>query len=220
MSHTKTISKTKRELKNERVQVINKYLDGNLLRFLRRHYKQYHYKMVFSKYIKPWRKNNPDLVRLIETCLKDRNGLVWPKHVSDVVNIMRTLEKHYGYEINLKSCKIALMIDDLFEVDICEYHREHVQKSLLNDAFQLRNITRDQALKEQKAMGFVKAINFEDHDWRFAHLQSNIDNRYIYPYNFVHDLIYNVGSKNIIYQIGMSLAGVPGFTRINIPKKA
>lgn len=220
ISHTKQIPKTRKEIKMERVEVINQYFDGNLLRFLRRHNKQYVYQRVYTRYIKPWRKDKPELVELLHAVLKDRNGLVWPKHVKDVVNIMRTLELHYGFKLNKKCCKVALMIDDLFEVDIYDYHREHKQTLLVQDKFIVKNLTREQALKEQKAMGFIKSIKYEDHDWRFAHLQSNIDPRLIYPYNFVHDLIYNVGSKNIIYQVGMSLAGVQGFTRINIPKKS
>lgn len=218
ISHTKTIPKTKKEIKGERVKVINKYMDGNLLRFLRKHYKDYQYELIYSVYIKRWKKKEPKLYNLLYQVLKDRNGLVWPKHVKNVVNIMRTFNTHYGMKMNIHTCKVALMVDDLFDIDIYKYHSEHKQRLLVKDVYTLKNLTREEALKEQKAQGFINSIDFEDYDPKFAHLVSNIDNKLVYPYNFSHDILYKTGTKNIIYQIGMELAGVPGFTRIRIPQ--
>lgn len=219
LTHTAFPPKTKRQIKTERVTVIEKYLEDNLLRFLRRHYKQSTFELVYSKYIKKWRKNNPDLVKLLEKVLKDKNGIVWPRHMVEVVNIMRTLHKYYGYKLeSTKTAVIALMIDDLFEHDIYMYGREHRQTLINNDLFDPKLVTREQALKEHKARGFIKANDFDDHDWRFAHVMSNLDRELMYPYNFNHAKTYGLEVSNVYIEIGLPLVGVQGYTRMVIPK--
>lgn len=217
LNHKAFPPKKPQQIKGERVKIIEDCLEGNLLRFLRRHYKQHNYQFVYSKFFKKLRnKGKTDIIDYLHKHYE------WPGHIIEVVNVMRTLNFYYEKPLSLNTLKMAIVIVDLFEMDIFKYNRKRWQKHCnLDLPFKgYSEQYKKWAFKEQKARGFIHVNKFEDWDGYFAHAISNIDTDYIYPVNFPFSSYEIERNRNIpSAYIGHVLVGVQGFTRLEEPRK-
>lgn len=216
LSHKAFPPKKLKQIKAERIEIINDYFEGNLLRFLRKHHKQSTYQFVYSQIFKKWKedKQNKKLVRVI---LKN---YTWPKHVCDIVNVMITLNKYYSRELNINTLRLAIVILDLFETDIDKYSQGRRARLFKLDLYKVDNSDKQRklALKEQKARGFVHINEFEDWDPAYAHIFSIANRDYVYPLNFPFS-DFNKDLKDLPYAyVAQALVGVNGFTRLEEPK--
>lgn len=202
--------KSPKQLRKERNQIVEEYLEGNIKRFFRRHYKQYNNELVYSKILKHWKKDKR--VRILNKILKHTE---WPKNVCEIVNLMVTLVKHYDCTYNNRCLNLAVAILDLWEDDMYQYHskryKEKVQKGLWRNKY-----TKEEAFKEQKARGFIHINYFEDYDKTYSHIYSNVDEDYVFPLNFPHVFgDFETGIPSDI--VGHSLVGVSGWTKLQYP---
>ena len=203
--------KTPKQIKKERRQFINEFLDGNLRRFLRKNYKNYRNQLVFSKDLKKWDKQGKsNLVKLL------KKHYEWPKHICEVVNVVKTLTTYYGMELNKITIDRAVALIDLFEDDMYDYHRVKYKDKYSKGLPLNIKITPEEALREQKARGFIHINYFEDYDREFSHVYSTVNDDYVYPINFPHKFRHHNDKIPSDY-IGQSIVGVEGFTRIDIP---
>ena len=204
--------KTPKQVKQERRQIITEYLDGNLQRFLRRNYEFYRYQLVFSKDLKKWSKD--DRVKIVEYLKKE---YIWPTHICEVVNTMKTLVKYYNRSFSLGTMHLAIAIIDLLDNDIWVYGRKRWNKRFKQGLSFVNFCTAEEAFKEQKARGFIHVNKFEDYEKTCSHVYSNVNVDYIYPINFPH--MYSQYNSDIPSDyIALSIIGVQGFTRIEVPK--
>lgn len=209
--------KTEKQIKRERKEFIREYLEGNLFRFLRRHHTHNQYELVFSKVFKRWRKEGNN--KLVEYIIKNYE---WPEHVCEIVNVMRTLVKYYGYKYDRKCLNVGAALLDMFQFDIDEYWKEHYYKRCQEGRFYtLDQYTEKEAFAEQKARGYIHVNEFQDYHKGSGHVFSNIDRYYVYPTNFYTDYLLTSdvksGSQINVY-VGLSLVGVGGWTRAELPK--
>lgn len=202
-----------KELKAKRKEVIKKYMDGNLYRFLRKHQKQAIFEAVYYDYIRPWKKDKV-MSPIVKQMIKK---LKWPRDIVNVVNIMRTLNKHYEYKFGEDCARVAWEIYKYFENDIANYNQEKYFKYIsVNGYEKWPKLSPNKALKEQKARGFIKAIDFDDFDRKACHVVSIVDSDYIYPMNFyIHQYPdYHKRKRGPIQiYIGQFLTGVSGYTK-------
>lgn len=209
-------------IKYNREDFIEDYFDGNLVRFLRKHRKQYNYQLNYYRTFRKWKKKkktNKARRRIIKFC----EGL--PGEVNKVTNILLTMNKDYDWDIDENNAIIACEIYITFANDIKEYN--FVRNSKRIRPFKL-SCTRKQAIKEQKARGFVKRKHFPDYNPNFSHVISIADRNYIYPYNILSLPIkkqvlleaQKENDKNILFRTiyrGLSSIGVEGYTAIVRP---
>lgn len=205
--------KTSKQVKKERIEVINNLLDGNLLRFLRYTFKPLRYQLVYSVTLKRWVKRG--LKKEVDYL---KNKYVYPKHLHEVVAVTEVLVSKYDKELCLHTIKVAEAIIDLFDNDIWEYNRKRYNKMRTTSNIPLRLVTKEQALKEQKARGFVHINDFEDfkRNKYNSHIYSNVDSSYIYPENFSFRFNTKHPERLYIY-VAQSLIGVEGYTRVETP---
>lgn len=205
--------KTKEELEKDIKTVIDKHLDGNLQRFLRKHYKQSRYERVCSKTIVNWLKDK-EAKKAVGWIIDNTR---YPKHLVDVVNIARTLEMYYGKEINKKTIKIAYNIWDLLEIPyIYPYCIKRYSRGIAKNGFRDRQLLpKGLAFREQKARGFIHVNDFEEYDRKGAHIFSNVNRNYIWPENFKSSVANKQFNTNIY--IAHTLIGVQGWTSIVTP---
>lgn len=136
--------KTPKQIKSERKQIIEEYLDGNLRRFLRRNYEKYMYQLVFSKDLKKWSKD--DRAPIVEYLKKEYQ---WPKHICEVVNTMKTLVKYYDRKYTIGTMHLAIAIIDLLDDDIWTYGRNRNNKHFSIGLPFRQLCTAEEAFKEQ-----------------------------------------------------------------------
>lgn len=203
--------KTTKQVKKERVEVVTKLFDGNLLRFLRRNYKHQRYQLTYSVVLKAWEKQG--YTQLVEGL---KQSYKYPAHLNEIVAVMRTLVKYYDKPLDSKTRKIAEAVVDLFEEDIYWHTRKRLGR-YIGSTGKINLVDSKKALKEQKARGFVHINEFEDYKRKYSHIYSLVDPDYIYPVNFVHGWTPEHKPLIDIY-IGITLVGVEGFTRTVIPK--
>lgn len=204
--------KEKNQQALSREEIIDKVFDGRLKKFLRYHKKDYWYQPVYYRIFRSWKKQLGPR-RAMKYLLKNLDR---PKHVVQVVNIMRTLNREYNYEINTATARLAIQIWDIFSDDeiydyMMEYYRKEVAKGNLYTLF--LTITSALAFKEQKARGFIHVNDFEDFDPHVGHVWSNVDRNFIYPENF-YSGIFGRELYDTELHIGQNVVGVMGFTRI------
>ena len=131
-------------------------MDGNLRRFLRKNYKNYRNQLVFSKDLKKWDKQGKsNLVKLL------KKHYEWPKHICEVVNVVKTLTTYYGMELNKITIDRAVALIDLFEDDMYDYHRVKYKDKYSKGLPINIKITPEEALREQKARVGKTAEEFE-----------------------------------------------------------
>ena len=204
--------KTLKQIKKERKQMIEEYLDGNFGRFLRRNNEKYKYQLVYSKDLKNWRKDKR--VNIVNYLTEN---YTWPSHICLVVNTMKTLVKYYDRSMGLGTMHLAIAIIDLFEEDMYDYSFRKQSKLFGLDIPYKQLCSSEQALKEQKARGFIHINKFDDYDSGFSHVYSNVDKDYVYPLNLPH--VYSqYNSKIPSDYVALPLIGVSGYTIIVTPK--
>lgn len=203
---------------------IEVYFGGNFRRFLRKHREQYYYQLTYCRTFRKWKKDrvkNKARRRIIKLCNK------LPGEVNDVANILLTLEKHYDWEVNKDNASIAFDIHIMLGKNISDYNMEKCSRSNRDIKFKIPHSPR-QAIREQKARGFIEKHEFEEYDDRFAHVLSIADRSLIYPCNILtiplemklkNDSERTEG-KNIIFNTmykGLRSIGVQGHTRVENP---
>ena len=200
---------------NNLLEFITEYMGGNLSRFLRKHKNQHLFQLTYSKTLPTIRKENKKLYKKLLSL-----GL-YPKDLSDILNITITLSKHFDIELDART------IDDLLEVEyelidiISEYHTKIMQHRWNHNQTLFRKywLPKEVALKEQKARGYTKINDFEDYDPKAAHVVSIANKDYYYPLNIltgrqqIKDETCTFINPYIIHR----LVGVEGWTRIIVP---
>jgi hypothetical protein len=209
--------KSNKRIKVERVHIVKDYLDGNLKRFLRKHYRYSKNQLVYSVDFKEWAKDNrKNLVKYL------KKYHPWPLHTITIVNILKTLVNEFDLPWDKNTLKLSIIIDDLFWQDIDEYRQARYNREIQIKGFKLPD--KRKSWKEQKARGFIHINDFEDYDNKFAHVYSNIKSDYVYPVNFRTQWM-NSGTFSDLYKdnldlpteyTGHYLVAMP-WTRINIP---
>ena len=202
------------------------YFENDLSKFLRRHKKQYFYQLTYIRTFRKWqKKKRTEKARAI--ILKLTKKL--PAECNDIANIMLTLEKFYGWEINKDNAEICCNIHFTLRQEMIKHYStlSGSKKISLSTKYQTK---RSKAFLEQKARGFIKQSDFDDYNEMFAHVKSTIDYRYIYPKNILR-IPFSVKErveaqkdieKNLVFESvyrGLSSIGVSGYTKIELPKR-
>jgi len=190
-------------------------MNGNRVRFLRKHKKQYYYQLGYSKILK---KLEPEEYIYALAMFKHMPG-----RTNFVLNLMLTSHNHFGVKMNLDTLKYIHKHFDALEDYIRDYMYENRNKYGVSPAKVLsQNPTKRQAIKEQLARGFVKVKKWKYKDPKFSHIISNADPRLIYPMNLMHQFNEKRKYKRKHYlqvfpSIYHSHLGVAGWTRIVVP---
>lgn len=206
---------TLEEKKRRRRILLKEYLEGKFRRFLRKHSKRYWYELVYSRTIPKWRKDKVSR-EAVDNLLK--KGL-YPTQVRDIINIMYTLEEHFDWVVNKKNMEIAYHIWDYFDIDKIEPYMLRKYRDNLasrNRPMSYYLCTPRQALREQKARGFIHINEFEDYDREFAHIFSTVDSNYVIPENFSYHSKQFHPDRMYIY-IAHGVLGVRGYTKLVTP---
>lgn len=199
---------TPKLIKERRIYILKEYFDGSIRRLLRKLYKPYMYELVYSKGLK---KLPSDIREYLIQCNP------WPINICKIYNIYKTLVNKLDMLETRFTMELAKYIWLYFGEDIEEYRTKKYPKTVNNRGFK-QNHTAKEALREQKARGFIHINKFEDYKKRYAHVYSNVDRDYIYPMNFWHN-IKNKKHSEIMSYHGQYLVGVSGFTSVILPKK-
>ena len=194
-------------IKERRIFILKEYFNGNIRRLLRKMSKQYNYQLVYSKGLK---KLEPKLKTYLLSCNP------WPINICKIYNIYTTLINKFDFTPNKATMELAKYIWLYFDDDIDEYMHNKYVKSIKIRGFNL-NLTSREALREQKARGFVHINLFSDYKKKYAHVYSTIDEDYIYPLNLWHNIREKKHSEIMSYH-GQYLVGVRGFTQVILPK--
>lgn len=202
-------------LKAYKGKMVDNLMGGRLNRFLRKHYKQYHYTLVYSKVFPRWEEERK--TRRAKKWIL-RQGL-YPQQIIDITNILITLNKHFEVELNRRNIEKAYHVwKEFSHAEIYDYmFKKRSALHSLKGIKALINPTKKAALKEQKARGFIGQKEFAEFDETAAHVYSNINRKLIYPENFFFGRNMDKAFKINIY-IGLTLVGVPGWTRSELPK--
>lgn len=198
---------TPKLVKQRRIYIIKEYFNGNIRRLLRKMYKQYSYELVYSKGLKTLEPN-------IRKYLLSINP--WPINICKIYNIYTTLVNKFEMDESKFTMELAKYIWLYFDDDIEDYKRKRYTRGVSKNGFKLRH-TAKQALREQKARGFVHINKFGDYKRKYAHVYSTVDRDYIYPMNFWHNIRNKKHSEIMSYQ-GQYLVGVSSFTQVVVPK--
>lgn len=197
---------TSKVIKERRIFIINKYFNGNIRRLLRSFYKSYRKPLVYSKGLKKM-----DLE--LKEYLLSLNA--WPRNISIIYNIYNILITKYNYKNNKLTIELAYYVFMYFEEDIEEYTKTRFSKGVLVNGHK-NTLTPKEALREQKARGFIHINYFEDYKTTHAHVYSTVDPDYVWPQNFWHNNKHREPEEIMSYH-GHYLVGVPGFTKVVVP---
>lgn len=205
---------TQKERKR-RIKILkSEYLEGNYVRLIRKHYKNYYYELIYSRTLPKWREESSESKKAVRYLLRICK---WPKHVVEVANLLRTLEKHFGWSITKKNVLLAYTIWEYLGDDIEKRMTRKYAKSITDKIRDIKYYTptKAQAIKEQLARGFVHVNDFEDYDSSKNHVYSNIKRDYLYPMNFGMTSDDSMEGLTNLY-IGQYLTGVRGWTRAKV----
>ena len=207
MNYVEILVKTKDRERFYR-RIVKDIFAGKLKRFLKNHEKQYWYEKTYSRLI-PRLMKNPKSKRGVEWLLKQD---LMPNRNRDILNVAVTLEKYYNTPISRLNLFKAYVILVEAEEDIEQHMKDIWVETCYSD---LRQMRPRQAIKEQKARGFVMLDDFEEYDSSLAHVKSSINPKLIWPENFRH----GIGKKELkeIYSVFHKI-GVAGFTSCSLPK--
>ncbi|MAO08062.1 MAG: hypothetical protein CL596_05045 [Alteromonas sp.] len=181
------LPKDREYIEAEKEQVIEDIFEGNLNRFMRKYYRVSERNlMTFSKVVPKLQKERSSK-RAIRWLYKKCR---WPRHRQEIINILLTLDKYYDVEFSRPNMEVAFEIWELFsDYEFSTFFNKAYGKTLDKKGFAgIKRLNSKQALKEQKAIGYVKIKKFEELDKNFAHVYSNIKENFIYPFNFYHGL--------------------------------
>jgi len=193
---------------------IDYYMEGNMLRFLRKHRYQYFYQKTYSHTLKIVKKSNPKAYKEIMAV-----GL-YPQDLRHILNIFITLDKHFEIGFNLKCFREILVIEEeLMDVIKPYMNKLATRRWKEQSPIQARlALTAKEALREQKARGFVHINEFDDYNPKCSHIISNVNNSYYYPLNISPYINPIKGESTVVHNpyILSSLIAVEGWTRIRV----
>ena len=191
---------------------INYYMEGNMRRFLRKHKNQYFFELTYSHTLKKIKASNKKVYK--ELMRYD----IYPNRLRDYLNIFITLDKHFAIGFNMRAFKELLEIEEEM-IDIIQPYMQNLYNrrwALKSDRGKTGWLQPKEALKEQKARGFIHINDFENFDNKAAHIISNVDNAYYYPIN-IHSRQKGKTDTITCAHVFGSLHSVPGHTRIKMP---
>jgi len=194
---------------------IDYYMEGNMQRFLRKHKNQYPFQLTYSVTFKHLRKSSKKMYK--ELMSKD----IYPNRMNTIMNIFITLDKHFSIGFTSKGWNDYLVIEDELGDIIRDYmdkirgHQFKFNRGKLNNSLP----TKKEALKEQKARGFIDINDWDDYNPKFAHIISNIDSDLYYPRNIPTNSTQSQapGAFKAFPYVAQGWIGVQGWTRIHIP---
>lgn len=206
--------------------VIKKYLNNDLDRFLKRVYRYSRYELIFSMTLPQYVKECKELKKELPIIFKGE----YPGQVAQVINVHRVMVQYYGFEIDAEDIKLCQRITQVLGSSIDKYNSESYRQRVTKLSLQPHKCKPKQALKELLARGFIHINDFEGYDKRMAHIVSN--NNVPVPYGklyFPMNLTWDAWSKN--YSINKhnrwwdfkdvylthGVIGISGYTRVLTP---
>lgn len=194
---------------------IDYYMEGNIRRFLRLHKKDYFFQRTYSKTLIKMKESNPKVYQ------KVMDKKLYPQDLRRALNVFITLDKHFAIGFTMKAFGEYLEIEEELTEVIGKYMNKVSIIRYKNPSLYKNPLTASQALKEQKARGFIHINDFEDFDPRTAHIISIVNDNYYYPINIAKYSKINKGDNYMVVSpyILSALIAVEGYTRINIPKE-
>jgi len=194
---------------------IDYYMEGNMKRFLRKHRYQYFYQKTYSHTLVKVKESNKKAYKQIMEV-----GL-YPQDLRHILNIFITLDKHFGIGFNMRCFREILVIEEQL-MDIIKHYMNKLSARRWKEQSPIPSrlaLTAKEALKEQKARGFIHINEFDDYHPKCSHIISNADDSYFYPLNISPYINPIKGESTIIHNpyILTSLIAVEGWTRIRVP---
>jgi len=189
-------------------------MGNNVIRFLRKHKKQYYYQLVYSRKID---KLDVDSAIYLQSFKHNPGKGVF------ILNILITANRVFDTKINRANMELINAHYDVVYDTVHDYMMrissiKHEHSNLLK----LCIPSQKAALKEQKARGFIKKSKWWTYDKKYAHIQSLANPEYVYPLNLNH--WYGEDKKfkpdhysDIIPYVFMAHVGVQGWSRIILP---
>lgn len=207
--------------------IISKYLDGDLQRFLKRVYRYSKNELIFSVTLKKYDEKCPGIKKEILRKFKRE----FPGLICDAIHVHEVMVKYYSFIIDMEDIYLSWHISNVLADDI-KKHRENKLREKYTSGKYIRffkPVTPAQAKRELRARGFVKINDFEDYDPKWAHITTNINigfkpgKRLYYPRNFAwDDYTKTKARKNQdfvdIYLASGQGVGISNFTRILTPR--
>lgn len=211
---------------HNRDEIISIYFEENLSKFLRKHKKQYFYQLTYIRTFRKWNKSKKK-TRAKRAIIRYCKRL--PGEVSKVCNIMITMNKHYGWEINKFNAELCCNIHFSLRDEIAT-HYTYLLGNMDRPMSLINQVKERKAILEQKARGFIHKDDFDGYDEDFAHVVSTADYSLIYPKNILNipftlkDRIkaQEMAEENLIFESvykGFQSIGVSGYTKLQQPKK-
>ena len=190
---------------------------GDLDKFLKRVYKKSKFELTYSRTLRDWAKQEPELVKWI----KKRN---YPGIMSKLCNIHLVMMKHYGSKLTIESFELTERLEDVLTEVIWKYVSDKRRYDILIKGEPETYINSKEALRELKKRGFINVNEFEDYEPSMGHIVSKDKvkgKKLYYPMNFKHKG-YLTKDPSDIDRPSINLAhefiGIKGFTRILTPK--
>jgi len=202
--------------------IVAKYLDKDLDRFLKRLYRIYWYELAFSVTLKKWEKEVPGIKREI-MC---NSNYRYPGHVAHVMNVHKVMMKHYGFYLDIEDYKISQHIEDVLSWRIRDYVNARNSRRTKELGYSVKLHSKKEAIKEMKARGFIDINDFEDYNKNMGHVTSRKGlgiPTLIYPQNYIYSdqnyreirFSFTIPHVHNVY----GLIGVQGFSRISTPNQ-
>ena len=193
--------------------VIHKYLNGDLKRFLKRVERFMGNELIYSITLNKYDEEEPGLKKQILKKLRQ----YYPGEICQIINIHRVMVKHYNFCFDMEDIMICERISGVMDIEIS-------QLKLKSSKYRKTRHTKKQAIRELKARGFININDFEDYDKRFSHIVTNQQlfergshRKLIYPENFIVGVIKDVKWWEIPNAY-IVRAGVSGYTKVSTPQ--
>lgn len=197
-----------------RNDIISKYLNGDLDRFLKRYFRFSRREDVYSVLINELAEDIPNIWEIIQR--KYRKEL--PGAIMRFITVHRVMVKHYGFYNDEEDLKISKRIEDVLYDEINIF----CQKRYRSGQYRVHYLSRPKVIKELKARGYIRPGDFIDYDPSMGHITTNkqLDVNLIFPMNFRFG-VNNKGLKDWweipeVYNVH-GLVGISGFTRVSTP---
>ena len=196
---------------------IDKYLEGNMRRFLRKHKDQWFFLRTYSRTLRTIKRSNKTSYEYI------MSHNLTPNDLKDILNIFITLDKHFNISFSQQLFYEFLYIWEDFTDEVDDYMMVVNNKRYETNSplFKKHWLTKQQAFIEQKARGFIHINDWEGFDRHAVHIISNINRNYYYPINIFTSYHERHGKGNLSSYacpyIAASKYGVNGHTGISFP---
>lgn len=200
-------------------EIIYKFLDNDLERFLKRWYRYHHYDLVHSKLLPKWSKENSELFQRIMR----ESRYKYPGYISSVCNILRLMVDHYNFYLDFEDYQICEQIENVLG-DKMDRFRNDRDAEKRRKGLSPKLPTEKEARKELKAQGFIDINDFENYDKELSHVMSRKGMRgptLVFPENFMHSA-NNYREYRYSFMVPhihnvSKMIGVKGFSRISTP---